>query len=86
MIREIEWTIHARRRLLKRGVTQAEIEAAIHSEHAYREPNAGDGDWIVPWVDAAGRRLEVVYDHPVYGDDSLVRVVTVFPIRRSRGR
>jgi hypothetical protein len=84
MIREIEWTIHARRRLRKRGASQADIEAAIYSEHVYRVRNPGDGDWLVRWVSGDGRRFEVVYDHPVYGDDSLARVVTVFRMGRRR--
>lgn len=86
MIREIQWTIHARRRLRNRRVSRAEIEAAIRSEHAYRVRNLGDGDWQVTWVRGDGRRFEVVYDHPVYGDDSLVRVVTVLRFRRLRHR
>jgi hypothetical protein len=67
-------------------VSEAAIEAAIKFEHAYRVPNAGDGDWVVPWVRGDGRQFEVVYDHPVYGDDALVRVVTVFRVRRRRHR
>jgi hypothetical protein len=86
MIAEIEWTNHARRRLLSRRVSEAEVAVAIQSEHAYRVPNAGDGDWLVPWVSSDGRRFEVVYDHPVYGDRSLVRVVTVLRSRGARGR
>jgi len=64
-------------------VSEAEIEAAIQFEHAYRVRNAGDGDWVVPWTSSDGRRFEVVYDHPVYGDGTRVRVVTLFRVRRS---
>jgi hypothetical protein len=86
MIQEFEWTNHATYRRRKRRVSQAGIEAAINSEHPYRVTNAGEGDWMVSWVAGDGRPCEVVYDHPVYGDASVVRVVTVFPVRTSGQR
>jgi len=80
VITEFEWSRHARHRLRQRRVSEAAIEAAIQFEHAYRVSNAGDGDWVVPWFGADGREFGVVYDHPVYGDDTLVRVVTLFRV------
>jgi hypothetical protein len=89
MIREFKWTIHARRRLRRlrnRGVDQAEIEAALRSEHAYRVRNAGKADWQVTITSGDGRRFGVAYDHPVDGDDALAKVVTVFRKGRFRRR
>lgn len=86
MIREIKWTTHALRRLRTRKVSEAEVEATIRSDHLHREKNPGEADWQVTLVRWDGERFAVLYDHPVWGEASIARVVTVLRQRRPHVR
>ena len=84
MIREIEWTDHALTRRTRRRISAEQVEAAIKTEHAFGEENPGRGDWRLTVVRPDGRRFQVIYDHPVDGDESRACVVTLLRGRRSR--
>lgn len=80
-IERITWTTHAEERLPQRGLTRARVERAVRTLHPTRETNEGEADWR---VDAG--RFVVVYDHPRGDDAGAIRIVSVWPKHRSRGR
>jgi hypothetical protein len=84
MIEEIDWTDHAYERLRERKVDEAAIKATVRSEHPFRSRNRGAADWEVIFVRQDGKRFRVLYDHPVDGDDSRARVVTILRLGRFR--
>lgn len=75
------WTDHAEQRLSERGLAHGEVERAIREQHDTREVNRGDADWRLYDTRADGRRFAVIYDHPVRGDESSVRIVSVWTLR-----
>lgn len=86
MIREIEWTDHARDRLKQGHVDRADIEAVIRAEHHFRSSNPGSADWQVVYYRLDGKRFKVLYDHPVEGDEARARAVTVIQLGSFRRR
>jgi hypothetical protein len=77
MIREIEWTDHARDRLQQWHVSKTDIEAVIRVEHPFRSSNSGRADWQVIYFHQDGKRFKVLYNHPVDGDETRARAVTI---------
>jgi hypothetical protein len=75
------WTDHAELRLSDRGLSQAEVEAAVRFGHQFREVNRGDADWRVHGTRSDGRQFAVIYDHPVLDDVGMARIVSVWPLR-----
>lgn len=85
-IERFVWTDHAELRLGERGLTRHEVEEAIREGHSIREVNRGDADWRVYGARSDGRKFAVVYDNPVRGDASAVRVVSAWPLRGNKRR
>lgn len=77
-IERFVWTDHARERLAERGLTRFEVEEAIRDAHEGREPNEDGADWLITAITQSGIEIEAVYDHPYRGDESTVRLVSVW--------
>jgi hypothetical protein len=75
------WTDHAEQRLSERGLARPEVERAISEQHDTREVNQGEADWRLYGTRADGRGFAVIYDYPVGGDESAVRIVSVWTLR-----
>jgi hypothetical protein len=72
------WTDHALGRLEERGLTRFEVEEAIRDGHEGREPNQDGADWLITAMTQSGIAIEAVYDHPYGGDETAVRIVSVW--------
>jgi Domain of unknown function (DUF4258) len=81
-IRRFIWTDHAELRLEDRGFARVDIENAIREGHLVRSLNLGDADWRIHGVRSDSRPFAVIYDHPVRGDKSAVRIVSMWSLRR----
>lgn len=81
MVKRIHWTSHALRRMAQRGLMREEVEGVIRQGHAARALNRGEADWRLYGVRSDGRRFAVVYDHPVLGDPTAARIVSVWVLR-----
>jgi hypothetical protein len=86
MIREIDWTDHARDRLKQWHLIKADLEAVIRTEHHFRSSNPGRADWQVIYFRQDGRRFKVLYDHPVESDEAHARAVTIIRLGFFRRR
>ena len=86
MITEIEWTDHAGDRLKKWHIDKADVEAVIHAEHEFRASNPGRANWQIAYFRQDGKRFKVLYNHPIDGDESRIRAVTVIRLGRFRRR
>ena len=75
------WTDHAGQRVSERGLVRPEVEGAISERHGTREVNRGEADWRFYGTRADGRGFAVIYDHPLRGDESVVRIVSVWTLR-----
>ncbi len=74
------WTDHALFRIAQRQLARFEVENAIRDAHDERTPNEGQADWLISTSLHSGRQIEAIYDHPVRGDTSVVRVISVWRI------
>jgi hypothetical protein len=77
-IERFVWTAHAKDRCARRLLHRSAVERAIGAGHADRHLNRGDADWLVHGLLADGRRVEVVYDHPLGNDHNAVLIVSVW--------
>jgi hypothetical protein len=57
------------------------VENAVREEHENRRINWGDADWRIEGMRADGCGFVVIYDCPVRGDASAVRVVSLWLLR-----
>lgn len=78
VIERFVWTQHARARLAERRLDAREVERAISERHADREVNDGRAEWLVTGVTGDGTPFEAIYDHPHSGDETAVRIVSVW--------
>ena len=67
-------------RLDQRHLATFEVEQAIREHHEARRSNDGRADWLVAAKTRDGRAFEAIYDHPVAGDETLARIVSVWRI------
>ena len=81
MIQRILWTDHAQQRLRDRGLTAVEAEQVVREGHDSREVNKGDANWRVYGTRSDGSRFAVIYDHPVFGNRTVARIVSVWRLR-----
>lgn len=65
-------------RLHQRRLARSDVERAIREGHDGRQVNEGQADWLIEGTTSLGERLEAVYDHPVDGDETTVRVVSAW--------
>jgi Domain of unknown function (DUF4258) len=79
-IERIIWTDHALLRIEQRQLARFEVEEAIRDAHDARSPNDGKADSLISASLAAGRQIEAIYDHPVRGDTTVVRVISVWRV------
>jgi uncharacterized protein DUF4258 len=79
-ITDFVWTLHAEHKLRERLLDREEIERAINTGHLAPRINRGKADWVAYGLCPDGRRIVVVYDHPHRGDDTTVKVVTVWDL------
>lgn len=78
-IERFVWTSHALLRLHQRQLTRSDVEGALGHGHGVRQVNdGGQADWLVVGMTALGARFEVVYDHPVDGDEATARIVSAW--------
>jgi hypothetical protein len=70
------WTSHALHRLDQRQLARSDVEQAIRSGHEGRQVNEGEADWLITGITSLGVPFEAIYDHPVGGDESTVRIVS----------
>ncbi len=77
------WTDHAQQRVYERGLAPAEVERLISEQHDARELNQGEADWRLYGARTDGRGFAVIYDQPVHGEESTVRIVSVWTLRSS---
>jgi hypothetical protein len=78
ILRCFYWTRHAEERLTQRQLTRGDVEQAIREHHDDRQVNTGRADWLLSTSSAAGVPFEAVYDHPVSGDATAVRIVSAW--------
>jgi hypothetical protein len=80
MIREIEWSRHASTGLKELGQHEYEVEKKLQAHRRWRK-NKGRGDWrAVIDLPEFPHSLEIIFDHPVDGDDQRAKVVTLWPL------
>jgi hypothetical protein len=79
------WTDHALQRLEERGLTRFEVEDVIRDGHEARAPNEDGADWLITAKTHSGISIEVVYDHPHAGDETVARVVSVWRLAGENG-
>jgi hypothetical protein len=77
-IERFVWTDHALQRLQERGLTRFEVEAVIREGHDGRVPNEDGADWLIATRTQSGISIEAIYDHPHAGDETVVRIVSVW--------
>jgi hypothetical protein len=56
------------------------VEDVIWDAHDGRTPNDGQAGWLISASLPSGGQFEAIYDHPVRGDTTLARVVSVWRI------
>jgi hypothetical protein len=81
VVRRVYWTDHSLQRLAERGLTLEEVEVVVEEGHPARTLNRGEADWRLHGASSDGRRFAVVYDHPVLGDPTAARIVSVWVLR-----
>jgi hypothetical protein len=80
MIQEIEWSDHASDSLKVLGLPEYEVEKKLQVRRRWRK-NRGKGDWRGAIdVPEFPHTLEIIFDHPVRGDDLRAKVVTLWPL------
>jgi hypothetical protein len=79
-IERFVWTSHARDRCAKRLLDLLAIEHAIHTGHSDRHINRGRAEWRIEALLADGRRVVVIYDHPVGANLNAARIVSAWEI------
>jgi hypothetical protein len=77
-IENFVWTKHAGLRLDQRRLARSDVEEAIRRNHGERKVNEGEADWLVEGITGLGVRIEAIYDHPVGGDETTARIVSVW--------
>lgn len=82
-IERFVWTEHALLRLAQRRLRGLDVERAIRAGHDDRHVNDGKADWLVLGITTHGVPFEAVYDHPADGDDSTVKIVSVWRLDRT---
>ncbi|HEY4811530.1 MAG TPA: DUF4258 domain-containing protein [Solirubrobacteraceae bacterium] len=74
------WTDHTILRLAYRRLERSDVEEAIRTSHDERRVNEGEADWLVQGMTPLGVWIEAIYDHPVGGDETTVRIVSAWRI------
>lgn len=77
-IQRFIWTTHANNRCAERLIDHFAVERIVCERHDDRDINPGRADWLVRGLLIDGRRLEVIYDHPVGHDHKATRIVSVW--------
>jgi hypothetical protein len=86
MVDRFIWTEHAESRAAERGLVRFDVETVIREGHDSREVNRGPGDWRVRGSGGDEREFVVVYDYPVFADEEMARIVTIWRLRNPRRR
>lgn len=74
------WTSHALLRLDQRQLTRSDVEQAIRSGHEGRQVNEGEANWLLTGITSLGVPFEAIYDHPVGGDETSVRIISAWRV------
>lgn len=69
----VQFTDHAEERIARRRLSRRQIAEVVLAEHSGRRHNPREADWIV-----SGRGVEIAYNWPDRGDETIALVVTVW--------